>query len=113
MPDLSEDLPQHSYNGREATECGDKCAEERNEFSAVAEFISPFAFSNIRKWIMTVILASMTTVVTFGSSVWSSTIHRVAAQFSVSETVTILGVSLYVLGFAFGPIVWGMCHKYL
>lgn len=111
MPDLPNYPPQHICNDQDEAESGEKRAQERQDVCMVAEFRSPFAFSNTRKWTMTVLLASMTTVVTFGSSVWSSTIHRVAAQFGVSETVTILGVSLYVLGFALGPIVWGKHYQ--
>lgn len=107
MSDSPDELPQHACIDQRQAEHGEKGTNESNDAPTASEFRSPFAFSNRKKWIMTVLLASMTTVVTFGSSVWSSTIHRVAAQFHVSETVAILGVSLYVLGFALGPIVWG------
>ena len=53
------------------------------------------------------LLALMTTAVTFASSVWSAAIATTSKEFNVSETVSLLGVSLYVLGFAVGPIVWG------
>lgn len=72
-----------------------------------SSFESPFDLPDWRKWIITVVLASMTMAVTFGSSVWSSTIAVTSQEFNVSETISILGVSLYVLGFALGPIVWG------
>ena len=45
--------------------------------------------------------------VTFASSVFSSTIGVTAHEFHTSETVMLLGVSLYVLGFSLGPILWG------
>lgn len=38
---------------------------------------------------------------------WSSGSALVAEQFGVSTEVTTLGLALYVLGFATGPIVWG------
>lgn len=48
----------------------------------------------------------VTLVAAFGSSIFSAATGSVAAQFGVSREVGILGVSLYVLGFATGPIVW-------
>lgn len=42
----------------------------------------------------------------FTSSIFSSATGAVAAQFHVSTEVGILGISLYVLGFATGPILW-------
>jgi multidrug resistance protein len=83
-------------------------AKDNNDDSAsLGDFKSPFDVPAWRKWIWTVLLASTTLTVTFGSSVFSSTITVTAAEFGVSDTVMILGVSLYVLGFAIGPIVWG------
>jgi DHA1 family multidrug resistance protein-like MFS transporter len=49
----------------------------------------------------------MTVCVTFASSVFSTAHKQTARKFGVSEEVMVLGVSLFVLGFAFGPIVFG------
>ena len=45
--------------------------------------------------------------VTFASSVFSTATTETAEQFGVSPEAMILGTSLFVLGFAFGPIVFG------
>jgi MFS transporter, DHA1 family, multidrug resistance protein len=58
------------------------------------------------RWIYTMILGSMTFVVTYASSVFSTATQVTAVQFGVSNEVMILGTSLTVLGFAFGPTVW-------
>lgn len=42
----------------------------------------------------------------FTSSIFSAATPAVAQQYHVSTEVGLLGVSLYVLGFAFGPILW-------
>lgn len=42
-----------------------------------------------------------------GSSVFSSAIGVMSKEFQVSEIVMLLGVSLYVTGFALGPLLWG------
>ncbi|KAF2769076.1 putative MFS multidrug transporter [Teratosphaeria nubilosa] len=49
----------------------------------------------------------LTWVVSFGSSVFSATTSVTAEEFGVSEEVMILSVTLYVVGFACGPLVWG------
>lgn len=51
-------------------------------------------------------LAYTTLVSTFGSSIFSSTTTVLAADYHVSSEVTLLGLSLYVLGFATGPVCW-------
>ena len=43
---------------------------------------------------------------TIGSSIWSSAIDGVKVQYHVGQEVGTLGVSLFVLGYAFGPIIW-------
>jgi len=49
----------------------------------------------------------MTFVITFASSVFSTATQPTAQEFGVSTEVMILGTSLFVLGFAVGPIIWG------
>jgi uncharacterized membrane protein YdbT with pleckstrin-like domain len=67
---------------------------------------NPMNFPPARKWIMAISMGLMTLVVTFASSVFSSATMVTAQQFGVSSEVMILGLALFVLGFAFGPIVW-------
>ena len=68
---------------------------------------NPQNWSTKYRWYTIMILACMTFVVSFGSSVWSTATTVTAAQFGVSQEVMILGVSLYVVGFALGPLVFG------
>lgn len=63
---------------------------------------NPMNFSQAKKWWITIILAMITFCVSFASSVFSTATVVTSAQFHVSTEVMILGVSLYVLGFAFG-----------
>ncbi|KAJ5273712.1 hypothetical protein N7478_008837 [Penicillium angulare] len=67
----------------------------------------PENFSRLRKWIITVISGLMTICVTFASSVCSTATKVTAKHFHVSEEVMILATSLFVLGFVFGPIIFG------
>ena len=68
---------------------------------------NPQNWSKTKKWTATMILSSMTLTVTFASSVFSSAGTMVSEQFNVGGEVGILGTSLFVLGFVFGPIAWG------
>jgi DHA1 family multidrug resistance protein-like MFS transporter len=51
-------------------------------------------------------LGYTTLVSAFTSSIFSTATRTVAAQYDVSTEVGLLGLSFYVLGFAFGPILW-------
>lgn len=71
------------------------------------EHDSPHDFSLRKKWTMTILLALCTLTTTLCSSIFSSTIVVTAKEFGTSETIMLLGVSLFVLGFALGPLLWG------
>ncbi|KAG6360127.1 hypothetical protein INS49_011183 [Diaporthe citri] len=61
----------------------------------------------LRKKILTAAMLGFTTLTSaFTSSIFSAGTRAVAAEFNVSTEVGILGVSFYVLGFAFGPTLW-------
>ncbi|KIX08540.1 uncharacterized protein Z518_03196 [Rhinocladiella mackenziei CBS 650.93] len=77
------------------------------------QYDNPFDFPAWKKWMITVLCAFLTVAVTFSSSIFSSTINTTSMEFGVSDTIMILGVSLYVLGFALGPIIWGPCSELL
>ncbi|KAH8907819.1 MFS transporter [Coniochaeta sp. PMI_546] len=63
-------------------------------------------FSKGRKWAIAILQSLSTFAVTFASSVYVSGIGGVMQHFDVSEEVAMLGLSLYVLGFALGPLIW-------
>jgi predicted MFS family arabinose efflux permease len=58
-----------------------------------------------KKWAIVGSTSLAAFVVYFGSSVYSAAIPRIQAKFSVSHDTALLGVTLYVLGFAFGLMV--------
>lgn len=67
----------------------------------------PQNFSPVRKWAITVMLGLMTISVTFASSVFSTAVQPTSRQFGVLQEVMVLGTSLFVLGFSFGPLIFG------
>ncbi|KAI1858648.1 hypothetical protein JX265_010741 [Neoarthrinium moseri] len=83
---------------------------EQEEY--VVEFDGPDDPYHAQNWptkkkLLTAAMLGYTTMTSaFTSSIFSSATASVAAEFNVSTEVGILGVSLYVLGFAFGPTLW-------
>jgi hypothetical protein len=67
---------------------------------------NPRNFPALRKWTITVLVAIATLCVTFDSSAYTGGIRQIIKQFGVSQEVATLGVSLFVLGFAIGPLLW-------
>jgi MFS transporter, DHA1 family, multidrug resistance protein len=67
--------------------------------------VQPMLMSDFR--VLTAIMLGYTTSVSaFTSSIFSTATRTVAEQYHVSTEVGLLGLSFYVLGFAFGPIFW-------
>ena len=58
---------------------------------------NPMNWSRGRKWLITLAMGSMTWVITFASSVFSTATIVTAHEFHTSEEVMILGTSLFVL----------------
>jgi MFS transporter, DHA1 family, multidrug resistance protein len=66
-----------------------------------------FNFTDHCNRIYTAIMLGYTTLLAaFTSSIFSAATFAVADEFDVSTEVGLLGLSLYVLGFATGPIFW-------
>lgn len=66
----------------------------------------PMEFSKPLKWTFTIVCAFSTLGVSLASSAYAGGIDQVISSFNVSDEVATLGVSLFVLGFAFGPLIW-------
>ncbi|KAG6036631.1 hypothetical protein E4U41_005600 [Claviceps citrina] len=83
---------------------------EREEY--VVEFDGPhdpLCSQNwpMRKKLLTAAMLSYTTLTSaFTSSIFSSATNAVAQEYDVGSEVGLLGTTLYVLGFAFGPSLW-------
>lgn len=69
--------------------------------------LNPQNIPTHKKWIYASLLGCMTLAVTFASSVFSTATTVTSKQFGVSVEVMTLGTSLYVFGFAAGPVLAG------
>uniref|UniRef100_A0A060SXI5 ARAD1A03938p n=1 Tax=Blastobotrys adeninivorans TaxID=409370 RepID=A0A060SXI5_BLAAD len=54
-----------------------------------------------------IFLGLTTCTVSWGSAIFATAIPAVAQEFHVGQVVATLGISLYIAGFAAGPILWG------
>lgn len=75
--------------------------------------INPMNYSLGLKWSITMLVAVATLAVAFVSSAYSGGIAQILMEFRVAQIIATLGISLFVLGFAIGPLLWaplsGMC----
>ncbi len=68
--------------------------------------VYPMNYSLTMKWSITMLVAFATLAVAFVSSAFSGGIAQVLQEFRVTQIIGTLGVSLFVLGFAIGPLLW-------
>ncbi|KAL6927471.1 hypothetical protein ACO0SA_003769 [Hanseniaspora valbyensis] len=71
------------------------------------QFEHPHKWSYKKKFISVVVLCLDIMGVTMGSSNFAACVTQICEEFNVAQVVGILGITLYVLGFAFGPVVYG------
>ena len=67
---------------------------------------NPMRFPAWKKWFIAILQAVAVLAVTFVSTAYSGGIREVLREFHVSNEIGILGISLFVLGFALGPLLW-------
>ncbi|QKX62188.1 uncharacterized protein TRUGW13939_09347 [Talaromyces rugulosus] len=67
---------------------------------------NPMLFSPFTKWFITGVMAWATLAVSLVSSAYSGGMVQIMLQFGIVEEVATLGISLFVMGFAVGPLMW-------
>jgi hypothetical protein len=68
--------------------------------------VNPMNYSLALKWTITMLVAIATLAVAFVSSAYSGGIAEILEEFHVVQIIGTLGISLFVLGFAIGPLMW-------
>ncbi|KAF2029718.1 citrinin biosynthesis transporter CtnC [Setomelanomma holmii] len=74
---------------------------------------NPKNWTTKRRWAITVSMGLLVFTVTFASSIFSVNIDTVQEKFNVKLVTATLGVALFVLGFVFGPIIFGPMSEVL
>lgn len=67
---------------------------------------NPLNFPMKRKVVIMGTTAFATLIVSFTSSAYIGSLSMVIKHFDVSNEVATLGLSLFILGFAIGPLIW-------
>lgn len=74
---------------------------------------NPISVSKGRKWFITSLVTSSTFGVALVSSAFTGGSTAIMAEFHINHEVANLGVSLFVLGFALGPLLWApLCEMF-
>ncbi|KAJ2916645.1 hypothetical protein MD484_g3772, partial [Candolleomyces efflorescens] len=68
---------------------------------------NPQNWSKSYKWLLTLICMLLCVNVTFASSAPSSVSLRVQAHFHISREVSDLITTVFLIGYCFGPLIWG------
>lgn len=66
----------------------------------------PRNWSLAKKCFVTFQISLLTFSIYIGSAIYSSGLEDITQHFGVSQTVAILGLTLYVIGYGLGPMVW-------
>lgn len=66
---------------------------------------NPKNWSHPYKWFITMTVAWMCLVVSFGSSLYASGVFKIMADLHVSQTLALSGLSFYLLGLSLGPVL--------
>ncbi|GIL79696.1 hypothetical protein Vretimale_12271 [Volvox reticuliferus] len=67
---------------------------------------NPQLWPSLYKWALTLFVSIATLAVGFCSSAYAGAAGGIMTFFGTSPEVTTLGISLFVLGFALGPLIW-------
>lgn len=74
---------------------------------------NPQTYQKLYKWVITMTVAVITLAVALASSAVSGAVASITADFGASTEVNILTVSLFVVGFACGPLLWAPVSEVL
>ncbi|RMJ24500.1 transporter [Aspergillus sp. HF37] len=74
---------------------------------------NPMRFSLLQKLTITITVSMATLVVSIASSAYSGAMKQVIDYFDVGHEVATLGLSLFVLGFALGPLFWAPLSEFI
>ncbi|KAK4650249.1 MFS siderochrome iron transporter 1 [Podospora pseudocomata] len=73
---------------------------------------NPMTYPDYKKWIITLLQAVATLAVAFASTAYSGGVFEIIRYFQVTPTMATLGISLFVFGFAIGPLLWAPLSEF-
>ena len=102
---VQEDTPVHELSGT-------KIDQEKGKDVNIVDWWGPEDTENPKNWsrgkrfFVTFEICLLTLSVYIGSAIYSPGIKLVMAEYDVSQVAATLGLSLFVLGYALGPMIW-------
>ena len=97
---VTDDVVQHAYSG--SGTASDPCIVDWIPGDAR----NPMTMAKGMKWTITVIMALSTLSVTFASTAFSGALPQIQRDLHTSLELSVLSISLFVLGFAIAPMTW-------
>ncbi|WVR06123.1 hypothetical protein IAU60_003153 [Kwoniella sp. DSM 27419] len=73
---------------------------------------NPYNWSTSYKCFVAMQMSFLTFAVYIGSAIYSSGIEGVMAQFTVSQTTALVGLTTFVLGYGVGPMIWSPLSEF-
>ena len=70
---------------------------------------NPKEWSPLRRWYITIVSVILVVNATFASSSPSGCLESISESFGVSVEATNLVITLFLLGYCFGPLFWVSC----
>ncbi|OGE54339.1 hypothetical protein PENARI_c006G02618 [Penicillium arizonense] len=77
-----------------------------------ADPLCPRSYSTLKKWRITLVICFVSLCMTCASSIYTATYQQMEAELGNSRIVSILGLSLFVLGISFGPMALGPLSEF-
>lgn len=74
---------------------------------------NPMTWQDSYKWFLVFVVAFATLAVSFDSAAFTGGLNQLIVQFSASVELVTAGISLFVLGFALGPLLWAPLSEVL
>lgn len=116
-PSLSEKYSTDSSGSSRVFDDSSNCAEESTDDPESGKDVqlidwnendphNPRNWSTPKKVFVTFEICLLTTSVYIGSAIFTAGIEDITQQFHVSEVKALLGLTLFVLGYALGPMIW-------
>ncbi|CAG8157996.1 unnamed protein product [Penicillium olsonii] len=99
------DLIREPRDGGRTAHTGKKEADLLVTFDPESIPVCSYSLSLARKWLIVLIVCTATVCVTCTSSIYTTTYVQMEAKFNTSRLVSTVGISVYVLGIALGPLL--------
>ncbi|KAB8275177.1 major facilitator superfamily domain-containing protein [Aspergillus minisclerotigenes] len=97
---ITQEVLNHNYKGAGSDESPYEVTWLENDSR------NPMLLSAVFRWYLMFLVGMHTLAVALASSAYSGSIIEITQDLNISEEVALLGISLFVIGFAVGPLIW-------